>query len=125
MVVVLEKQTHRAEFAKQYCADHVFVNPPREVGEQTLAYSRRVGREIIEGVPGLRRGFDVCIEAAGAEECMQMGLILCRPGGCCRSFPAWGKLSRYEANEKTTTDMMDRPQMSKLEFHLRKLLRFP
>ena len=83
-IVFLEKQPHRAEFAKTYCADHVFVNPPKTAGEETLAYSRRVSKHILESVPGLDRGFDVCIEASGAEECMQMGLILCRPGGCCK-----------------------------------------
>ena len=77
---------HRAEFARSYCADYAFVNPPKVAGEGSLTYSRRVATQILSEVPGLSRGFDLCIEASGAEECMQMGLILCRPGGCCKSL---------------------------------------
>ncbi|OQU93639.1 hypothetical protein CLAIMM_00121 [Cladophialophora immunda] len=80
-VVVFEKQPHRAEFAKEYCADFVFQNPPRDPEESNNAYVSRVSKDILESVPGLHRGFDVCIEAAGAEECMQLGIKLCRPGG--------------------------------------------
>ncbi|PGH08301.1 chlorophyll synthesis pathway protein BchC [Polytolypa hystricis UAMH7299] len=81
-VVVFEKQTHRVEFAKSYCADHAFQNPPRNnPDETTQAYATRVSKHILESVPGVGRGFDICIEATGAEECMQMGIKLCRPGG--------------------------------------------
>jgi threonine dehydrogenase-like Zn-dependent dehydrogenase len=38
----------------------------------------------MENVPGIHRGFDVCIEAAGEEECMQMGIKLCKPNGTCK-----------------------------------------
>jgi D-xylulose reductase len=85
-VTILEKMPHRAEFARSYCADYAFVNPPKEADEGALAYSRRVAKKILSEVPKLDRGFDICIEASGAEECMQMGLILCRPGGCCKSL---------------------------------------
>lgn len=80
-MVVLEKEAHRAEFAKKYCADQVFQNPPKTPGEQTREYAVRVSNHILENVTGLYRGFDVCIEASGAFECMQMGIKLCRPGG--------------------------------------------
>lgn len=83
-VVVFERQRHRAEFAKGYCADDVFVNPPRQPDETTSAYATRVSQHILGNVPGLHRGFDICIEAAGAEECMQLGVKLCRPGGTCK-----------------------------------------
>jgi D-xylulose reductase len=81
-VVVLEKEPHRTEFAKTYCADQVFVNPPREKGEITSAYATRVSKHISANVCGLQRGgFDVCIEACGAEETMQMGIMLAKHGG--------------------------------------------
>jgi D-xylulose reductase len=80
--VVLEKEAHRAEFAKEYCADQVFVNPPRQSpGESTGSHSDRVSKHILDNMEGLYRGFDVCIEASGKEECMQMGIKVCRPGG--------------------------------------------
>ena len=80
-VVVLEKAAHRAEFAKSYCADQVFQSPDMEKGETTSAYSTRVSKHILDNVSGLHRGFDVCIEACGAEVTMQMGLKLCKPNG--------------------------------------------
>ena len=124
MVVVLEKQAHRAEFAKRYCADHVFVNPPRESDEQPLAYARRVSKEIIESVPDVDRGFDVCIEAAGKEECMQMGMILCRPGGCCKYFATRRDYIGMRCIRRSMTDTMNRPHMCKLESVSRKRLKF-
>ncbi|KAL4861580.1 hypothetical protein BDV12DRAFT_203873 [Aspergillus spectabilis] len=80
-VVVFEKQRHRVEFAQKYCADYAFQNPAREPEEDNQAYATRASRHILDNVPGVGRGFDICIEAAGAEECMQMGIKLCRPGG--------------------------------------------
>ncbi|EXJ75275.1 uncharacterized protein A1O5_01971 [Cladophialophora psammophila CBS 110553] len=80
-VVVFEVQPHRAEFAKTYCADQAFVNPPRHLNETTEEYSNRVAKHILSSVDGLYRGFDVVVEAAGAEECMQIGLHVCKPGG--------------------------------------------
>ena len=82
-MVFLKKQKHRVEFAKHYCADEAFQNPPRLEGETTSAYATRVSNDILSKVEGLDRGFDVCIEASGAEECMQIGMKLCRPGGTC------------------------------------------
>jgi D-xylulose reductase len=86
-IVILEKQPHRAQFARTYCADYTFVNLQRtaEDDAETFHYSNRVSTHILKNVPGLNRGFDVCLEATGAEECMQMAILLCRPGGTCRS----------------------------------------
>lgn len=83
-VTFLEKQAHRAEFARGFGGDQAFVNPARLAGETTEAYSARVAKHILDHSPGLYRGFDVCIEATGAEECMQMGIAVCRPGGTCK-----------------------------------------
>ena len=82
-MAVFEKQPHRAKFAKKYCADYVFQNPPRDPDETNSEYVTRISQQILGNVPGLHRGFDVCIEATGAEECMQLGIKLCRPGGTC------------------------------------------
>jgi D-xylulose reductase len=82
--VVFEKQEHRVEFAKNYCADYAFQNLSRAPDETTQAYANRASQNILQNVPGIGRGFDICIEAAGAEECMQMGIKLCRPGGTCK-----------------------------------------
>jgi threonine dehydrogenase-like Zn-dependent dehydrogenase len=84
---VLEIQAHRAEFAKTYCADQVFINPPHNENETTEEYSQRVAKDILTSVDGLYRGFDVVVEAAGALECMQIGLQVCRPGGTCKQYP--------------------------------------
>jgi D-xylulose reductase len=79
----MEIQPHRAEFAKTFCADQAIVNPPRSDREKTEEYSERVAKLILNSVDGVHRGFDVCIEATGAEECMQIGMKVCRPGGPC------------------------------------------
>lgn len=97
---MFEIQPHRAAFAKQYCADDAFVNPPRNPGETTENYSTRVAKHILESVPGLARGFDVVIEAAGAEECMQIGIQVCKPGGTCK----WERSSAAMAAAFTNTE---------------------
>lgn len=60
------------------------MNPPHLPSETTENYSIRVAKHILDSVPGLDRGFDVVIEAAGAEECMQIGIQVCKPGGTCK-----------------------------------------
>jgi threonine dehydrogenase-like Zn-dependent dehydrogenase len=89
--VVLEKDPYRAEFARSYCANQVYENLPYEKDETVTAYSLRMSKHIMENTLGLYRGFDVCIEASGAFECMQMGINLCKPNGTCESpKTVWG-----------------------------------
>jgi threonine dehydrogenase-like Zn-dependent dehydrogenase len=92
-IVVLEKDPYRAEFARSYCANQVYENLPYEKDETVTAYSLRMSKHIIENTLGLYRGFDVCIEASGEFECMQMGINLCKPNGTYEFPPspkAWG-----------------------------------
>lgn len=105
-VVVLDKETHRAEFARGYCADLAFVSPPREsANEPSEVYSDRVSKHILENVSGLHRGFDVCIEASGVEVCMQIGIKCCRPGGTCE-YSVAVKLEEDAECELANLDVM-------------------
>ena len=56
----------------------------REPGKVTSAYATRISKHILDKVPGLYCGFDARIEASGAEEYMQIGIKLCRPGETCK-----------------------------------------
>ncbi|KAI5306276.1 hypothetical protein KEM56_001602 [Ascosphaera pollenicola] len=77
-VVVVEKQAHRVEFAKRFYADVVIQNPPRPVDQNSEEYAQDFAFDVLAAVPeaSRNRGFDVCIDASGAEECMQMGIEL-------------------------------------------------
>lgn len=85
-MVVVEKQAHRVDFAKRYCADVAIQTPPKEEGQDSEEYAQNFAFDVLAQVPeaSRNRGFDVCIDASGAAECMQMGIELCRPGGTCK-----------------------------------------
>jgi threonine dehydrogenase-like Zn-dependent dehydrogenase len=83
-VVVVERQKHRALFVSQFGADQVIVNPPRQEAETTDSYAERFSKSILEEVSDLNRGFDIVIEAAGSEECMNIGLRVARNNATCK-----------------------------------------
>jgi hypothetical protein len=54
-VVILQKQPHRVEFAKGYCADHAFENPAYTQGESAEAHSERVSNYVLSNISSLAR----------------------------------------------------------------------
>ena len=94
-IFAIDINKDRLEFAKQYAAMDIYVPPSLPLGKQAeaeivsskLEYSKNVAMEMLGGDAdgtGKRlayKGFDIVIEATGAETCMQTGMYITKPGG--------------------------------------------
>lgn len=74
-VTVIDINDERLKFAKQFAATHTYVSKrgptPQEAAVDIVAES---------GVES-NRGFDFCIDATGAQPCIETAMFLVRPGG--------------------------------------------
>lgn len=81
-VIGVDISQSRAEFARTFGADDVFVPPVRPVGVDDSVWSEEVAR-IMKEKFDLGEGPDVVLEATGAQACIQTGIHLVRKGGTC------------------------------------------
>ncbi|KAJ5454802.1 uncharacterized protein N7458_005758 [Penicillium daleae] len=79
-VIGVDISQSRAEFARTFGADDVFVPPARPEGVNDSAWSEEVAR-IMKEKFDLGEGPDVVLEATGAQACIQTGIHLVRKGG--------------------------------------------
>lgn len=80
----------RARFAKSYGADAGIVMPEHGPATEPLASAQEYAAEVIRQQE-LGTGFDVAVEASGAEICAQMAVCILKAGGTCKCL-----LSRWE-----------------------------
>ena len=82
-VIVFDVEESRTKFAESYGAD-VGIVPPQanDPSKDSLIFSQEFTKEIIEK-HDLGHGFDVIVEASGAEICSQMAICALKPGGTC------------------------------------------
>jgi D-xylulose reductase len=81
-IVMFDVEESRTEFAKAYGAD-VAVVTPKNTDKDSLAFATDYAKEIID-THGLGLGFDVTVEASGAEICAQMAVCMLKSGGTCK-----------------------------------------
>jgi threonine dehydrogenase-like Zn-dependent dehydrogenase len=79
-VIGVDISQSRAEFARTFGADDVFVPPPKPDGKDSCAWSEELAR-IMKEKFDLGQGPDVVLEATGAEACIQTGVHLTKKGG--------------------------------------------
>ncbi|KAG9255848.1 chaperonin 10-like protein [Emericellopsis atlantica] len=80
-VIGVDISESRAQFARDFAADHVFVNKTRTPkGTDPVDAARAVGEAIVAQY-GLGEGADVVLECTGAEPCIQAGIFAARKGG--------------------------------------------
>lgn len=72
------------DFAIKYGADKGFVSPKNESGVEPLTFAQDYVKTIQKEV-GLEAGFDVAVEASGAEACTHMAICLLKNGGTCKT----------------------------------------
>lgn len=73
----------RTRFAESYGADVGIVTPRKsDPSQDVLSFSQYYAREVITKY-GLGYGFDVAIEASGAEICATMAICMLKAGGTC------------------------------------------
>lgn len=80
-VIGVDISESRAQFAREFAADGVYVSKSRPAeGEDPIEHSRKIGEEICAQY-GLGEGADVVLECTGAEPCIQAGVFATRKGG--------------------------------------------
>ena len=79
-VIGVDISQSRAEFARTFGADDVFVPPPKPEGKEESVWSAEVAAIMKERF-GLGEGPDVVLEATGAQACIQTGIHLTKKGG--------------------------------------------
>lgn len=79
-VIGVDISRARAQFAKEFAADDVYVNESRAEGKDPVDAAREVA-EKIKSQFGLSQGVDVVLECTGAEPCIQAGVYALRSGG--------------------------------------------
>lgn len=73
----------RTKFAESYGADAGIVTPKMaDASKSSLDFAQEYAREIISKFD-IDGGFDVTVEASGAELCSQMAVCFLKAGGTC------------------------------------------
>lgn len=82
-IVMFDIEKSRTRFAESYGADVGIVTPRNsDPSQDVLSFSQHYAREVITKY-GLGYGFDVAIEASGAEICATMAICMLKAGGTC------------------------------------------
>ncbi|KAJ6088696.1 hypothetical protein N7486_009957 [Penicillium sp. IBT 16267x] len=79
-VIGVDISQSRAEFARTFGADDVFIHPPNPEGKDDSLWSEEVAR-IMKETFHLGEGPDVVLEATGAQACIQTGIHLTKKCG--------------------------------------------
>ncbi|KAL5511081.1 hypothetical protein ACEPAH_4296 [Sanghuangporus vaninii] len=82
-IIAVDNNQARLEFASKYVGSDVFTPAAFASGETKMAYSERSSilfkRKFVR--KGIGMGSDFVLDATGAETCIQMGLMVTKPGG--------------------------------------------
>ncbi|KAI9735005.1 MAG: hypothetical protein M1834_002088 [Cirrosporium novae-zelandiae] len=78
--IVFDIEQSRVEFAKRYYADVGIVCPLNKDSQEPLNFATDFVQDVVKQ-EGLGFGVDLAIEASGADTCMQMAVVMTKPGG--------------------------------------------
>lgn len=81
-VIMFDVEQSRADFAVKYGADAGIVSPKKDEGVEAFAFAQDYAKNMI-AEHNLGNGFDVTVEASGAEVCAQMAVCMLKNGGTC------------------------------------------
>lgn len=79
-IIGVDISQSRADFARTFGADDVFVPPAKPDDKEETTWSEEVAR-IMKEKFDLGEGPDVVLEATGAQACIQTGIHLTKKGG--------------------------------------------
>jgi D-xylulose reductase len=83
-IIAFDIEQSRVDFAREHYADVGVISPVNTEAAEPLGFAT----DFVNGViakEGLGSGVDLTIEASGAEACVQMGVMITKPGGTCKS----------------------------------------
>ncbi|OJJ02063.1 hypothetical protein ASPVEDRAFT_83583 [Aspergillus versicolor CBS 583.65] len=69
----------RLDIAQSYGADYTFIPPRAEPGQDPLEHAEKVAQELKQQFQ-LGDGPDVVLECSGSEACIQLGVLVAKPG---------------------------------------------
>ncbi|KAI1865757.1 hypothetical protein JX265_008080 [Neoarthrinium moseri] len=81
-VIVFDIEQSRVDFAVKYGADTGVVPPQKGQGIESLAFAQDYANQIVKQ-HDIGSGFDIAVEASGAEICSQMAICMLKNGGTC------------------------------------------
>ncbi|KAH8668460.1 GroES-like protein [Xylariales sp. PMI_506] len=81
-VVMFDVEQSRVDFAIKYGADVGLLWPKNDEGIEALAFAQDYSKKIFKEYD-IVNGFDVTVEASGAESCAQMAVVMAKNGGTC------------------------------------------
>ncbi|KAK6366324.1 hypothetical protein LTS17_010830 [Exophiala oligosperma] len=81
-IVMFDIEESRTKFAESYGADVGIVTHKNDSGKDSLTFAQDFATEIIQK-HDIGSGFDVAVEASGAEVCAQMAVCMLKAGGTC------------------------------------------
>ncbi|TVY35029.1 putative D-xylulose reductase A [Lachnellula occidentalis] len=79
-IIAFDIEKSRVDFATSYAADIGIVSPINKDNKPALDFASEFIDEVLQE-HGLGSGADLTIEASGAEACVQMGVVITKPGG--------------------------------------------
>lgn len=85
---MFDVEKSRVDFAVRYGADAGLVSPKKKENIEALAFAQDYATQII-AEHDLGHGFDVAVEASGAEVCTQMAVCMLKNGGTCKLSHDW------------------------------------
>jgi D-xylulose reductase len=81
-IVMFDIEQSRIDFALKYGAHAGFVPPARSESHQPFDFAQEYAQSIIKEA-GVEHGFDIAVEASGAQFCAQLAVCLLKNGGTC------------------------------------------
>lgn len=93
-VIGVDISQSRADFARDFGADDVFVPPAKPQGTDDTAWNEEVAK-IMKEKFNLGEGPDVVLEATGAQACIQTGIHLTKKGGTYVQAGMGREVGRY------------------------------
>lgn len=93
-VIGVDISQSRAQFARDFGADDVFVPPAKPEGTDDTAWNEEVAK-IMKEKFNLGEGPDVVLEATGAQACIQTGIHLTKKGGTYVQAGMGREVGRY------------------------------
>lgn len=82
-VVMFDIEASRTQFAETYGATAAIVTPKNEdPSKDSLTFAQEYAKDVIDKHE-VGHGFDVTVEASGAEICAQMAVCMLKAGGTC------------------------------------------
>lgn len=88
-IVGIDISQKRIDSAKSMWADYGFLSPRKEADQDYSDWAGAFKTQVVKDAGLDPWGFDITVEASGAEPCMHAGIAFTHAGGTCECFSAF------------------------------------